>query len=84
VLGPLDLDQYVRLLPHEKSMEKLVGWVRNYVGDSLLWDVKLILKAREVPAAALNGTARLGWTTWLQSKPFTRDGEELIVQPWLG
>jgi type VI secretion system protein ImpH len=83
VLGPLDLEQYVRLLPRGKSMEKLVAWVRNYVGDYLLWDVKLILKARQVPAAALNGTARLGWTTWLQSKPFTRDGEELIVQPWL-
>ena len=63
VLGPLDYEDYQSLLPTGDRIRQLVAWVRNYVGDELAWDVKLILKA--VPETPLNGQFRLGWTTWL-------------------
>jgi predicted component of type VI protein secretion system len=48
----------------------LVDWVRNYVGDELLWDVNLILRKEEVPPlASWARKSQLGWTTWLTSQP---------------
>jgi type VI secretion system protein ImpH len=38
----------------------LVAWVRNYVGDELLWDVNLILKKEEVPPLVLGEGSQTG------------------------
>ncbi len=61
VFGPLSLADYQRLLPGGSSFHKLIPIVRNYAGDTLIWDVNLVLKAREVPATPPRpaGQARL-------------------------
>ncbi|KPK76877.1 MAG: type VI secretion protein [Phycisphaerae bacterium SM23_30] len=79
--GPLCLKDFQRLLPGESSLPRLVGWVNNYAGQALVWDVQLILKAREVPQIELGRTGLLGWSTWLKSQPFRQDAEDVILRP---
>jgi type VI secretion system protein ImpH len=79
ILGPLSAEDYVRLLPVGDRIRRLVTLVRNYVGDELAWDVKLILKREEVPAARLNGNSRLGWTTWLGERVCGKDADDLVL-----
>ena len=80
-MGPTNLKDYERMLPGGESFERLKAWVRNYVGDELSWEVQLVLKAEEVPAVRLGEAGRLGWTTWLQSRPFDKDTKDLVLGP---
>jgi type VI secretion system protein ImpH len=48
-----------------ERLTHLVDWVRLYLSLELDWDVRLVLKRREVPPLALGRGGRLGWTTWL-------------------
>jgi type VI secretion system protein ImpH len=80
VIGPLDYEDYQRLLPGGASMTRLLAWVRNYAGLVLDWDVRLILKQEQVPRLAL-GRRRLGWTTFLSSAPAARDDDQLLINP---
>ena len=77
VIGPMGLQEFQRFLPGSDSLRRLVAWVRNYVGDELLWDVNLILKKEEVPPLVLGEGSQLGWTTWLTSQPLARDADDL-------
>jgi type VI secretion system protein ImpH len=81
VLGPVDLANYQRLLPGGDSLQRLVALVRNYLGDELLWDVKLILKAAEVPPIQLGMLGQLGWTTWLGGAERRQDADDLCLVP---
>ncbi|HSH70677.1 MAG TPA: type VI secretion system baseplate subunit TssG, partial [Deferrisomatales bacterium] len=67
VFGPLDLEDYRRLLPGSDSLQRLVSLVRNYVGDELDWDVNVILKKEAVPPLRLGHSAQLGLTSWAAS-----------------
>jgi type VI secretion system protein ImpH len=79
-MGPMNLDDYERMLPGSESFARLKAWVRNYVGDELSWELQLILKAAEVPVVRLGESGRLGWTTWLKNLPFEKDVDDLIVE----
>jgi type VI secretion system protein ImpH len=79
ILGPLSVEDYVRLLPTGDRIRRLVTLVRNYVGDELAWDVRLILKREEVPAVRLDGNSRLGWTTWLGERVSEEDADDLVL-----
>lgn len=76
-LGPMALEEFQRFLPGSDSLRRLVAWVRNYIGDELLWDVNLILKREEVPPLKLGEGTQLGWTTWLTTQPLDRDADDL-------
>lgn len=76
-LGPLGFGDHKSLLPVGTRIRRLVAMVRNYIGDELAWDVRLILKRAEAPAASLNGRFRLGWTTWLGHRPGEKDLDDL-------
>ena len=75
----MSLADYQRLLPGGDSLVRLIAVVRNYVGDAMLWDLNLVLKQEEVPAIRLGESGRLGWTTWLTSRPLARDGDDLFL-----
>jgi len=79
--GPMTLAEYERLLPGGNSLRRLIAWVKNYLADELLWDVQLVLKKEEVPPLAMGKIGRLGWTTWLTSRPLDHDAEDLVLQP---
>ena len=78
-LGPMKLADMERLLPMGSSFKRLRDWVRYYIGDEFTWEAQLVLDKNEVPKTQLGKTGRLGWTTWLQTKPFANDVEDLII-----
>jgi type VI secretion system protein ImpH len=81
IFGPLDRDDYERLLPGGEYLPRLLALVRNYVGDEYTWDVNLVLKKDEVPALELGGDGRLGWSTWALSGTPAEDADDLYLQP---
>jgi type VI secretion system protein ImpH len=76
VVGPLDLDQYLRLTPHGEDLPTFVEWVRAFVGHEYDWEVKLLVKPRAAPPARADTSQRLGYSTWL--------GESLDDEPVVG
>jgi len=79
VFGPLTLPDYMRLLPGGASFRRLVPIVRNYAGDTLAYDVNLVLKRDEVPAIRLGRQGLLGWTTWLMPRRSADDAADLFL-----
>jgi len=79
VLGPLTRAKFQSMLPGGTALPKLTALVRNYVGDELRWDLRLIVKRRAEEPWIL-GKARLAWTTWLGQ---TAEGglEDLVLDP---
>lgn len=94
VLGPMNLTQYLGLLPGASDLPKLLAIVRNYLGDEMVWDAQLILKKQQVPAeltlgvaqqenaAGMNGDARLGWSMWLGKRSSESDADDLTLNPF--
>lgn len=68
-LGPLVWDDLVRFLPGSLSGRRLRELVEDYVGWEFDWDLQLVLSKEAVPELALDGSRRLGWTTFLGSSP---------------
>ena len=83
IMGPLDLEDYDRLLPGRDGLKRLIAVVRNYIGDELNWDLNLILKKEQVPPLRLGGEGQLGWTTWMTSEPLPEDGDDLMLNPFV-
>ena len=82
LIGPVGLADYKRLLPGQGSLERLEAIVRNYSGDALDWDVNVILKAAEVPRAALGASAALGHTSWIgKRRDAGTDADDLYLSP---
>lgn len=79
-LGPLSLADYERLLPGEDSQNRLQAWLRNYLGEEYAVEVRLILKANEIPPLRLGGTNRLGFSTWIHSRSIQRDADQLTLR----
>jgi len=81
VFGPVGYADYCRLLPGGESLGRLVALVHSYVGEELIWDTKVVLEKAEVPFLRLGAQGRLGWTTWLLSRPAERDARDLVLDP---
>ena len=80
VLGPVGLDDYLRVLPGGTSLGILAALVRNYTGEQFSWDLRLVLRRAEVPRLELGRAGRLGWTTWLHAREPTRDADDLVLR----
>ena len=81
IFGPLEIDDFKRMLPGGEHLPRLLALVRNYVGDELAWDVNLVLKKEQVPPCRLGAGVRLGWSTWVSSSTPARDADHLYLQP---
>lgn len=84
-VGPLAYDRFLRFLPNGRRRDELAGIARSYAGLEFDVDVQLVLRSNEVPPCRLSGTGtdeatgvRLGWNTWLQSRPATGDVDDAI------
>ncbi len=82
--GPLNLNEYLSLLPDGYRLEQLTAIIRNYIGDELSWDVNLVLKKDQVPSAQLGETTHLGWTSWLGERCSDHDADDLRLNPFWG
>jgi type VI secretion system protein ImpH len=78
-MGPMKLMEMERLLPSGASFKRLCDWVRQYAGEEMTWDAQMVLLKEEVPKIQLGVAGRLGWTSWLKTKPFERDAENLVL-----
>jgi type VI secretion system protein ImpH len=83
VFGPLREDEFQSMLPGSPRLKRLTALVRNYVGDSLNWDVRLFLDKRVSQPFRLDRITRLGWTSWLGHCPEGEGREDLIITPHL-
>jgi type VI secretion system protein ImpH len=87
-LGPLTYARFASFLPDQspvperKDLFKLMHLVRLYVGPELKVDVQLALKASEIPRCRMPRSpgkgARLGWNSWLTSRPMHRDSDDAV------
>nr|WP_236873666.1 type VI secretion system baseplate subunit TssG [Burkholderia sp. PAMC 26561] len=75
------MTDYQRFLPGGASLVRLADWIRNYVRDPLEWDLNLQLQRAEVPRLALGRLQRLGYTTWLLTRPAASDATQLLLKP---
>lgn len=81
VFGPCGYADFARLLPGSPSLERLKSVVRAWVGDTMWWDVNVILKREEVPGTRLDARGGLGWNTWLVVGAAKRDAADYILDP---
>ncbi len=83
VIGPVSLDDYRRLLPGGKGLNQLEDIVRNYIGDELMWELRLILRLEESPPIGLGKSGRLGLTAWLEPESLKQDPGDFHWNPQL-
>ena len=81
-VGPLDAARFGRLLDDETTMDELRHAVLFALGHELEVDLRLVLRADEVPDARLGG-CRLGRTTWLRHDR-RRDADDLRLAGVIG
>jgi type VI secretion system protein ImpH len=81
VFGPLKENEFQSMLPGSPRLRRLQALVRNYVGDSLNWDLRLFLDKRVSQPFRLDRVTRLGWTSWLGHCPEGEGREDLIFNP---
>lgn len=83
-LGPLTLAQYEQFVPGGSAYSQLRTWALFFTGLECDVEVRLILRRAEVPACELTESEsrgpRLGWTTWMKSREFTRDPDETTFE----
>jgi type VI secretion system protein ImpH len=80
-IGPVSLVDFERLMPGSPSLQRLEAIVRNYVGDTLDWDINLVLAKNEVPKAVLGQTTMLGHTSWIGTPIRDKDADDLYLIP---
>ena len=84
VFGALGFKEFRGFLPNGTAYKPMKAIIRLIVGEELDFDVRLKLKAKEVPGTILTTRAKrrpmLGWTSFLKTKPFKHDDEQLILQ----
>lgn len=82
-IGPLTRAQYDTFLPTGSAFKELRALTKFFTGEQVDVEVQLILARDEVPPVALGGDTQaatpLGWSTWLRSRPFTRDVSDTIL-----
>jgi type VI secretion system protein ImpH len=87
-IGACSYADFRDLLPGGAASEQLIDLVRFYVRSELDFDVQLVLKKEEVPAARLSSepgkAAQLSRDCWLKRDEFTRDADEAIFRPPAG
>ncbi len=81
IAGPLAYHDYQRLLPGGEALIRLMAVVRNYVGDELAWDLRLVLEGDQAPPLRLDGRGRLGWTAWLPAAHRRPELDDLVLNP---
>jgi type VI secretion system protein ImpH len=82
-LGPVPLQQFKAFVPSGSAFRPLKDLLFFLAGTEFDFDVQLLLKAEDVPHCSLGTDSdigpRLGWTSWLKTRDFTRDDEQVVL-----
>ncbi len=81
--GPIDFAEFNRLLPGRSGLKRLIALVRNYLGDELIWDIRLKLKRECIPQTQLGVQGQLGWTSFLTCRTPDSDSDAAVFSPSL-
>lgn len=83
-LGPMGLERYCDFLPQGSAYEPLRAITKFFSNGEFDFEAQLILDREEVPACEVgfegDESPRLGWVTWLKSKPLDRDPGDTVVR----
>lgn len=83
-LGAMSFREFQDFLPNGAAHKSLKSIVRFIVGLEFDFDVQLVLQAKQVPGTILTTRAKrrpmLGWTSFLKTKPFRQDDEQVVLQ----
>lgn len=81
--GPLTFKKFSALLPVGTAHRAAIDLNRYLAGQEYDFDMQLVLSAAEVPACRVTNDKQngmlLGWTTWLKTKPFCHDDEQVVL-----
>ena len=77
-IGPVAYQTLVDFLPGGESYWPLRDLVRFYTRDEVGVMVRVRIKRDQVPVWRL-GERRLGWETWLKSRPLDEDGDLVVT-----
>ena len=83
-LGAMSFKEFQDFLPNGAAHKSLKSIIRFMVGLEFDFDVQLVLAAKQVPSTILTTRAKrrpmLGWTSFLKTKPFKADDEQVVLQ----
>ncbi len=84
VLGAMSFPQFLEFLPNGGAHDSLKSLIKYMTGLEMDFDLQLKLEAKQVPGCILTTRARrrpmLGWTSWLKSRPFEEDDDQVVLQ----
>jgi type VI secretion system protein ImpH len=82
-VGPMTFEKFKAFLPNGSAHQEAFSMIRFFVGLEFDFDLQLVLMAKQVPSCILTTRAKrrpqLGWTTWLKTKPFKQDDEQVVL-----
>jgi type VI secretion system protein ImpH len=82
-LGPLKLEEFRAFLPSGSAFQPATELLRLLVGLEFDFDMQLVLDADQVPSCVLESGSeaqpRLGWTSWLKTRSFTEDDDQVVL-----
>lgn len=81
IMGPLDLEAYLRFTPMGEDLPVLVEWVRAFIGCELEWELMLQIRPDRAPPAVMGGPQRMGWSGWLGHSPADRPVTGMRFEP---
>jgi len=88
-IGPLNTAEFSQFLPCADALAPLCDFVRSYAGSEFDFDVQPVLAAQQTPRLQLTTAsaadrpqqgARLGWNSWLCSKPIETEVADALFQ----
>lgn len=83
-IGPVDLNRFQELMPGSDGLLRVIEFTRFLVGQSIGFDVQVVLAAAAVPKCRLvstgNAAPRLGWLGWLKTGEFVADAEQAVFR----
>jgi type VI secretion system protein ImpH len=83
-IGPVPFNQFQAFLPNGSAHKQLISMLKFMSGIEFDFDTQLILTAKQVPGTILTTRAlrkpMLGWTSWLKTKPFEEDDEQVVLK----
>lgn len=81
--GPLSLKEFQAFVPVGSAFQPATELLRLLVGLEFDFDLQLVLKAEAVPFCVLDTGSeyapRLGWTSWLKTREFLGDDDQLVL-----
>jgi type VI secretion system protein ImpH len=79
LVGAMDLAEYEKLLPDKSKLKLISSIIKNYLGDEMNWDIRLILKKKQRPATILGNYGQLGLSSWISNQEASLDADDLLI-----